>query len=115
MASPAIEVYVKLPSGRTSSFELLPSDKVSRIYDRIASEEDVPVDRVIIKYTGKILNKSLTLGYLGVCRETILKAEVSQSFCIFQKVKVKVMQLLRPQHYITVLCVVPQYLAKARF
>ena len=77
MASNGIECYVKLPTGRTITFNLVPGDEAGKIYSRVAEEENVPVDRVLIKYTGKVINRSHTVGYLGVCKETILKAEVS--------------------------------------
>ncbi|KAJ8304723.1 hypothetical protein KUTeg_018306, partial [Tegillarca granosa] len=76
MASPCVDVYIKLPSGRTSTLNLLPSDKVSRILDHLAKEEKVPATRVRLKYQGKVLDKTKTIGYLGVCAETILKGEV---------------------------------------
>ena len=76
-ATPLLDVYVKLPSGRTISMDMLPGDKVQQIYDKVAIQESIPEDRVLIKYTGKVLNKTHTVGYLGVCAETILKAEVS--------------------------------------
>jgi Ubiquitin family len=72
-----IDVYVKLPSGRTSSFFLDESDLVKKVYQRIADEEKISVDLVQIKYTGKCINPSHTVGYVGICAETILKAEVS--------------------------------------
>ena len=45
-----------------------------RIY--IPGELEISEDRLQIKYQGKVLKKIHSLGYLGVCRETILKAEV---------------------------------------
>ncbi len=36
MASPTIDVYVKLPSGKTTQFDLLPADRVQTIYSKIA-------------------------------------------------------------------------------
>ena len=79
-----IDVYVKLPTGHTMTFDLLPSDTIGTVCSKIASDEQVPPDRVQLKYTGKVLNKAHTLGYLGVRAETILKAEVSQPSLVFQ-------------------------------
>ena len=76
-ATKDIDVYVKLPTGKTLSFLLSPGDKVQCVYNRTAKETGVPEERVKIKYTGKVLQKSDTVGYLGICKETILKAEVS--------------------------------------
>jgi len=71
-----LDVYVKLPYGRTSIFQLAGTELVRKIYERIADEERVSVDLVQIKYTGKCLKAELTVGYVGICAETILKAEV---------------------------------------
>lgn len=75
--SAPIDVYIKLPSGKTTVIHLQNIDKVLRIYEHVANEVGLAVDRVKIKYTGKILKQNDTLGYLGVRPETILKAEVS--------------------------------------
>ena len=77
MASPVVDVYVKLPSGRTSVLNLMPTDLVRKINAKIAKEEEIPALRVRMKYQGKILKKSDTIGYLGIRPETILKADVS--------------------------------------
>ncbi|XP_064614509.1 LOW QUALITY PROTEIN: uncharacterized protein LOC135478168 [Liolophura sinensis] len=71
-----IDVYVKLPSGRTSVQNLQPTDLVEKIYKNVAGEEGVGIERVRIKYTGKVLKKSDTIGYKGICRETVLKGEI---------------------------------------
>lgn len=75
-----IDVYVKLPTGRTSVQNLLPTDLVEKIYNIVAEEEGVAVERVRIKYTGKVLKKSDTIGYKGICRETVLKGEVTHLY-----------------------------------
>ena len=76
MATPLVDVYVKLPTGRTSVLKLLPTEQVKRIIDQIAKEEEIIPGRVRVKYQGKFLDKSKTIGFLGICPETILKAEV---------------------------------------
>ena len=78
MASKPIDVYVKLVTGRTTTFVLQSTDLVQKVYEQIASEESVAVEQIQIKYTGKVLNPQLTVGFTGICNETILKAEVMQ-------------------------------------
>jgi len=78
MASPLVDVYVKLPTGRTTSLNLLPGEKVVKICEHIGKEEGVPGTLVRLKYQGKTLDKTKTIGYLGVRPETILKGEVSR-------------------------------------
>ncbi|VDI08916.1 Hypothetical predicted protein [Mytilus galloprovincialis] len=75
MATPLVDVYVKLPTGRTSVLKLLPTEQVKRIIEQIAKEEEILPGRVRVKYQGKFLDKSKTIGFLGICPETILKAE----------------------------------------
>lgn len=76
MASACIDVYVKLPTGKAVSLQKLPTDTVKDIAKSVADSEKVPEQRVRIKYQGKILDKVKTINYLGICQETILKAEV---------------------------------------
>jgi hypothetical protein len=76
MASPIVDVYVKLPTGRTSVLKLLPTDCVRNINEQIGNEEGIPSTRIRMKYQGKFLDKSKTIGYLGIRPETILKADV---------------------------------------
>ncbi|XP_046581088.1 uncharacterized protein LOC124288578 [Haliotis rubra] len=71
-----LDVYVKLPTGRNSQYYLEPTATIRTVCERVAREEQVAEELVRIKYQGKILNKSLSLAYLGVRAETILKAEI---------------------------------------
>lgn len=77
MASSCVDVYVKLSSGRTSTLFMNPSDRVSGICEKIAKEEGVNSQLITLKYQGKVLNRTHTIGYLGIRAETILKGEVS--------------------------------------
>nr|XP_006821952.1 PREDICTED: uncharacterized protein LOC102809424 [Saccoglossus kowalevskii] len=76
MASPSIDVYVKLSTGRVVTFDLMPDQNVEEIYRKVAKEEDVFENQIVLRYTGKVVKKSHTIGYLGICRETILKSEI---------------------------------------
>ncbi|KAL3866875.1 hypothetical protein ACJMK2_044128 [Sinanodonta woodiana] len=76
MASPVVDVYVKLPSGKATCIKLLPTDQVRKISEYLSKQEEVPERYIRLKYQGKVLNKSHTVGYLGVCAETILKGEI---------------------------------------
>ncbi|XP_062610878.1 uncharacterized protein LOC134272693 [Saccostrea cucullata] len=76
MAGNFVEVYVKLPTGRTTTLNLLPGSRISEINQHVGREEGVPDDRVLLKYQGKILDRKKTVGQYGVRAETILKAEV---------------------------------------
>ena len=78
-ATPSVDVYVTLPTGRTIILPMKPTDNIKQVCEKIAQEEEVASDRVNCKYTGKVLNKSHTLGYLGVCPDTVLKAEVGDN------------------------------------
>ena len=76
MATPVVDVYVKLPTGKTISHDFLPSENVEAICKYVAKEEGVDETRVRFKYQGKMLERSKTIGYLGIQPETILKCEV---------------------------------------
>lgn len=85
MATISVDVYVKLPTGRTTTLNLLPNSSVSAINKHVGKEEGVPDDRVILKYQGKVLDRRKTVGQYGIRPETILKSEVGEIFlnCIF--------------------------------
>lgn len=76
MATAGIEVYVKLPTGKVLSLQHWPGHTVGDIAKKVADSENVPEPRVRLKYQGKTLDKKKTISYLGICMETILKAEV---------------------------------------
>lgn len=76
MATCSVDVYIKLPSGKAISSQHLPTDTVRQIAAHVAKGEGVAEARIRLKYQGKILDKSKTIGYLGIREETILKAEV---------------------------------------
>ena len=76
MASNVIDVYVKLPTGRTCQFDLVGSDNIANVCNVIASQEGVDSGTVRLRYQGKYLDRNSTLSYLGVRPETILRAEV---------------------------------------
>jgi len=80
MASPIVDVYVKLPTGRTSVLKLLLTDYVRKINEQIGNEEGIPPKRVRMKYQGKILDSRKTIGNLGIRPETILRADVNNIF-----------------------------------
>ena len=78
MAANAVDVYVKLQSGKAISSNFLPSETVAKIASFVARQEGIPDSRVRLKYQGKTLDKTKSIGYLGIRPETILKGEVSR-------------------------------------
>ncbi|RUS91754.1 hypothetical protein EGW08_000462 [Elysia chlorotica] len=76
MASNGTEVYIKLPTGRSSRYDIYPSQSISVLCEKVAQEEKVKPSQVNLKYQGKILDPSKTVRYYGVRVETILKAEI---------------------------------------
>ncbi|XP_060066491.1 uncharacterized protein LOC132546792 [Ylistrum balloti] len=76
MASPIVDVYVKMPTGRTSAFALILTDSANKIYEKVGEEEGVSGRRIRLKYQGKLIDRTKTIGYLGIRPETILKGEV---------------------------------------
>lgn len=76
MATCTVDVYIKLPSGKAIASQHLPSDTVRQIAEHLSKSEGVAETRIRLKYQGKTLDKSKTIRYLGICAETILKAEV---------------------------------------
>jgi hypothetical protein len=71
------DVYVKLPSGKTTVYYVHLHDTIEKICQKIAEEEKIKLTQVRLKYQGKTLQSSHSMSYLGVRPETILKAEVT--------------------------------------
>ncbi|XP_072029279.1 uncharacterized protein [Amphiura filiformis] len=76
MASEIIDVYIKLTSGAVTNFPVSTSTQIRTLCEKLAEQEGVPEKCVVLKYTGKILKKHHTVGYLGVRQETILKTAI---------------------------------------
>ncbi|KAK3799306.1 hypothetical protein RRG08_048813 [Elysia crispata] len=76
MATNGTEVYIKLPTGRSSRYDIYPSQVIRTLCERVAQEENVKANQVSLKYQGKILDPSKTVSHYGVRVETILKAEI---------------------------------------
>ncbi|XP_076444099.1 uncharacterized protein LOC143282368 [Babylonia areolata] len=76
MASGTVDVYVKIPTGRTAQYYVRPSDTIGTLCRKVAEEEKVKETQVRLKYQGKVLNTTHSMTYLGVRPETILKAEI---------------------------------------
>ncbi|XP_033634736.1 uncharacterized protein LOC117296009 [Asterias rubens] len=71
-----IDVYMKLTTGRVFHMPVSENETIRELCERVAVEEGVPGNCLRFKYTGKVLNKDYTIGYLGVRPETILKADI---------------------------------------
>ncbi|ELU05406.1 hypothetical protein CAPTEDRAFT_205460 [Capitella teleta] len=71
-----LEVLVKFQTGPVHSFSMTPCDTIRNVCRELAAKLDVPEERLRISFTGKVLQKNNSLGYLGVRPETILKAEI---------------------------------------
>ncbi|GFR76376.1 von Willebrand factor type A [Elysia marginata] len=76
MATNGTEVYIKLPTGRSSRYDTYPSQRIKALCEKVAHEEGVKPNQVNLKYQGKMLNPEKTVGCYGVRVETILKAEI---------------------------------------
>lgn len=85
MATNTVDVYVKLPTGRTTTLSLPPDSTVREIQQHVGREEGVLHDRVVLKYQGKALESRKTVGWYGIRAETILKAEVYIFFLLIYR------------------------------
>ena len=77
MASNGIDVYVKMPSGRSAQYDVENTLRISGLCELVAKDEGVPANHIRLKYQGKVLDKEKTVGGYGVRVETILKVEVN--------------------------------------
>lgn len=80
MASAQVDVFVKLTSGKVVPLKVLATDTIASLCSAVSgADKSVPVSRISLKYTDKVLDKSKTVGDYGISKETILKVEVLPS------------------------------------
>ena len=85
-----LDVYIKLTTGRVIPLKVNSSTTIASVCAQLRGHESsVPSARVGLKYQGKVLNKSKTVGEYGVCKETVLRVEIipSRALNIFIKVE----------------------------
>lgn len=87
-SSDEMDVYIKLTTGRVVPLKVGPSTTVSKLCQELRGHETaIAPSRLALKYQGKLLDKSKTVGEYGVTKETVLRVEVlpSRTLNIFIK------------------------------
>lgn len=77
MASNALDVHVQIQNGGAMVFQMQGLDTIRTLCREVSMKLGVEENGVRVRYTGKILDRSNSLSYLGVRPETVLKVEVS--------------------------------------
>ena len=72
-----IDVYVKMPSEHSAQYDVKSCFTIKLLCGLIAKDENIPATQVRLKYQGKTLDGTKSVGWYGVRPETILKVDVS--------------------------------------
>ena len=72
----AMTVFVRLPSGTSTAFEVEPTDRIEDIKARIQEEEGIPSDLQILIFAGKQLEEGNTLQDYSIQKESVLRLQL---------------------------------------
>ncbi|KAM3195427.1 hypothetical protein ACQJBY_071509 [Aegilops geniculata] len=67
-----MEIFVKVPTGKTLSLMIERSDTVGSVMEKVRRKEGVPLDRQRVVYAGKQLEDGRTLAEYNVIKESTL-------------------------------------------
>ena len=72
----AMTVFVRMPSGTSTAFEVEPTDRVEDLKVRIQEEEGIQSDLQILTFAGKQLEEGNTLQDYSIQRESVLRLQL---------------------------------------
>lgn len=67
-----MQLFVKLPTGKTIALELDPSDRIETLKHKIRDREAIPVDHQSLNHVGKILENARTLEDYHIEKESTI-------------------------------------------
>ena len=76
----AMQIFVKMQTGRTITLEVEPTDSIEAIKAKIQERESIPPDQQVLKHGGKQLEEGKTLSDYNIGRESELELALAVSY-----------------------------------
>ena len=76
-----MQIFVKMPTGKTKTIEVLPSSSIEVLKARISDSDGMAVDQIRLIFAGKQLEDGRTLADYGIQNEHTLHMVIRLRGC----------------------------------